>query len=506
MKNILYLLLAALGGILTALSLPPFNLWYLAFLGLLIFAFTLRTNLKQRFFLSLVFFITYYLISLFFISFFSIPGYLVVVLFEAILFSVLISICLPDKIFTNSYFSYGFAFASCLTFSEIIKDSFPFGGLPLGSIALAFMSSPFKYLAIIGGSTVIIFIVSLLSSWLSALITSIKAKKLKITAFLTIAICIVLFTQEPLALSTRSLIRLNHISVGLVQGGGQVGLHAVTQGDPEEVFIRQVNETQALLNVSDVNLILWPEDTVALNGPISESLKIPVVRSLAQKCHCYLIAGVTIPVGDKYFYNQAIEFSPSGQIVGRYEKIHRVPFGEYVPFRSFFSHFGPTNLVPRDAIAGTKPGILRTPFATLGLMISYEVFFGNLARNDVKSNATLLVVPTNTASYKISQVPEQELAADKIRAIETGRYLIQASPTGFTDVIDINGNVLKVSPLKKPFFIRSVVYNYTGNTFYDTVGKSFFIIIYLIVYVLSLAVSLRRFFRNASRIKSSHLS
>ena len=104
-------------------------------------------------------------------------------------------------------------------------------------------------------------------------------------------------------------------------------------------------------------------------------------------------------------------WGPRGHIVGVFEKVHRVPFGEYVPFRSFVSHIADLSGVPLDAIPGQGTGLMRTPAGPLGLLVSFEIFYAGRSHQSVRAGAQLLAVPTNTSSYSTSQVPAQEMAA-----------------------------------------------------------------------------------------------
>ena len=90
-----------------------------------------------------------------------------------------------------------------------------------------------------------------------------------------------------------------------------------------------------------------------------------------------------------------------------------MPFGEYVPLRGFFSHLADLSAGPADAVPGTGTGLLPTPVAPLGAMVSYEVFYADRGRSAVRDGAQLLIVPTNTSSYATSQVPTQEIAASR---------------------------------------------------------------------------------------------
>ena len=119
-----------------------------------------------------------------------------------------------------------------------------------------------------------------------------------------------------------------------------------------------------------------------------------------------------------------------------------MPFGEYIPARSFFARLADVSAVPRDAIAGRGPGVVDTPAGRLGVLISYEVFFQDRGRAAVRAGGRLLLVPTNASSFDDAQVPAHELAVARLRALETGRWVVQAAPTGYSAVVDHRGRVL----------------------------------------------------------------
>src|SRR5579875_2625846 len=144
------------------------------------------------------------------------------------------------------------------------------------------------------------------------------------------------------------------------------------------------------------------------------------------------MAGVEQDVGTTRYLNEVVLWDSRGNVAGTYVKNHLVPFGEYVPFRSLIHRLFNVDDVPLDAIPGHSPGFVRAPAAPLAVMISYEVFFDERARGGVRAGGQVLVVPTNTASYRSTQVPTQEVAADKMRAWETGRWLVQVTPTGYS--------------------------------------------------------------------------
>ena len=255
--------------------------------------------------------------------------------------------------------------------------------------------------------------------------------------------------------------------VALVQGGGRRGFRA-SQVDPALVFDAQLVPSLALR--PPLQLILWPENVLDLNEPLRGSAEAQQVSQLAVSKAATVVAGVTEPVASTQFRNIAVAWAPSGAVVATYDKVHRVPFGEWIPWRSFFGLFADLSAVPRDAVPGSAPGILHTPAGPLGVMISYEVFYEDAGRAAVRSGARLLTVPTNTASYATSQVPTQELATAKLQAIQGGRDLILASPTGFTTIIDHRGHVVSVSDLGRQQVIEGTPAMRTGLTPYARAG------------------------------------
>ena len=266
----------------------------------------------------------------------------------------------------------------------------------------------------------------------------------------------------------RSILR-----VAAVQGGGRRGLRK-GQVDPSLVYQAALAATAEVPTAAHgqlPKLVLWPEDVVSLDSPLHDNPTVEhQLASIAERLHATLVVGVTATVSSTAFRNEAVAFGPSGAIVGTYEKVHRVPFGEYVPYRGFFSHFVSLSAVPLDAIPGHGDGVLHTPAGPLGTMISYEVFFSDRGRIPTRAGAQLLLVPTNTSSYATDQVPTQEIAASRLQAVAEGRDLVQAAPTGYSAIISHRGRVLQRSSLGPRKVLVGDVALRTGSTVYRNLG------------------------------------
>jgi apolipoprotein N-acyltransferase len=260
------------------------------------------------------------------------------------------------------------------------------------------------------------------------------------------------------------------LRVAAVQGGGVRGFTALETGRAGD-FAAELAATEPLVWARPrPELVLWPEDVIAIGVPVAASTPGRAVSALALRLRATVLAGVTVLVGTSRFRNEIVAWGPDGRILGEFEKVHRVPFGEYVPFRGFFSHLASLAAVPRDAIAGHGTGLLRTPAAPVGVLVSFEVFFAGRARSSVRAGARLLVVPTNTSSYSSEQMPSQEVAADQVQAVSEGRDLVQASPTGYSTFVTNTGVVTRQSGLSERAVLSGPVALRRGATVYARFG------------------------------------
>jgi apolipoprotein N-acyltransferase len=162
-----------------------------------------------------------------------------------------------------------------------------------------------------------------------------------------------------------------------------------------------------------------------------------------------LVGAVLNGPGPHHVRNAAIVWSPTtgpGQI---YVKRHLVPFGEYLPFRHIMTRLvSRFSLIPRDFVAGHKPGTLRLGGVTIADAICFEIADDAVVRQAVTGGGRLLVVQTNNASYEQagdsgnSGETAQQLAIARLRAIEHGRAVVVAATSGVSAMISPNGTVL----------------------------------------------------------------
>jgi apolipoprotein N-acyltransferase len=199
---------------------------------------------------------------------------------------------------------------------------------------------------------------------------------------------------------------------------------------------------QATLVDKPVDLVVLPENIVNVDGYYEGSAEEARVAAVAEELDATVVAGVVEDRGsDEHFWNFAVAVTPEGRIEDRYDKVRRVPYGEYVPMRNLLDPIAKDILPPRDDREGTGPAVLDTGLGKLGVVISWETFFPRRVREAVQHDARIILNPTNGSSYWLTQVQTQQIASSSLRAVESGRWVVQASPTGFSAVIDPAGTV-----------------------------------------------------------------
>jgi apolipoprotein N-acyltransferase len=166
--------------------------------------------------------------------------------------------------------------------------------------------------------------------------------------------------------------------------------------------------------------------------------------------------------------------SPSKEWIGKYDKIHLVPFGEYIPLKRllFFieSSIG-------EGIGNFKSGKeiinLSLPQGKFGTLICFEIIFPDLCRRFVKRGANFLVTITNDAWFGRTSAPYQHLAIATFRAVENRVFIARAANTGITAFIDPKGKIIKQGPIFTEETMNATLHLMKGKTFYTFYGDVF---------------------------------
>jgi apolipoprotein N-acyltransferase len=458
---------ALVAGLLLALSLPPWGWWPLGPAGAALLYWRLAgLRGRARAWAGWWAGLGCYSLGLMWVRAFNWYGAVVLILLEALFFAAAAVLTPPGR-------GRAPAFVASSTLAEAVRMTWPFGGLPLGGVFLGQADGPLVGLARLGGPLLLTAGVWAGGVALATLVTAARRRggvppRVAAGGVAVLAGLVVVALLGAVAPDGGGAVRT--ISAALVQGGGRRGVD-MEEVAPATVFSAQVAASYAVGRGHPApDLVLWPEDVIALSGPLAGSAEATFMGHLASHLHTTLVAGVTVPEAGNTFRNEIVVWGPEGRIVAQFEKVHRVPFGEYVPYRSLISHLANLSEVPDDAIPGHASGLLRTAAGPLGTLVSFEVFYANRSRTSVRAGAELLIVPTNTSSYRTAQVPTQEVAADIVQAVETGRDLLQAAPTGYSTVVTPRGQVLQRSGLNRRQVLLADVPLRRGFTIYDHLG------------------------------------
>ena len=444
--------LAATGGLAVAASIPPVGAWPLAFVGVAMLdrsivgaSWAARVRRGWLAGVALLAPTTWWMREL------TAPGWVLASILLAALLGVALAAIPPGA-------GRWVALPGAWALFEAVRGRWPFGGVPLSTLAIGQADGPLAPVARIGGG-LSLGLVTVVAAVVVAALATRRWRPATLAAAAVIA-AVGLAAVAPDGAGTG-----RELAVDVVQGGGPQGTHAIDT-DEADVFERHQAASERVRR--DADLVVWPEDVVDVDAPFTEAPEAAELRALSRRLDGVLVVGVIEQDGDR-FTNEAVAFD-DGAAVDRAGKERRVPFGEYVPFRSLIEPFAPAMLPQRDAVVGRGRAVLDTAAGRLGVMISWEVFFSDRAREAAGNGAEVLLNPTNGASFTGTQVQSQQVASSRLRAIETGRWVLQAAPTGFSAVVTPEGRVVQRTGVSERAVLSARVDLRSGRTWAVTVG------------------------------------
>lgn len=423
------LVAAAVSGLLLDLAFPPHDLWWLAplALGLLTNALRGRT-LRQGALLGWVHGVAFFGALLVWAG--TIAGPLAVIAltllesaFTALLGAALVAVLrLPVWPLWSAAVWVG---------EESLRDRLPFGGFPWGRLAFSQGHTPLTPLASWGGAPLVTFAVAALA----ALVGRAPGRAVLLGPALVV---VALLTPVPTGGTP--------VQVGVVQGNvPRVGLERADQ--VSQVLANHVAATHELAarvragRAPRPALVIWPENASDLDPYTDATAAADIQAAVADVGVPVLVGAVTDGPG-RFVSNRGIVWDPATGAGASYVKQHPVPFGEYIPFRSLVrSITTKVDLVPRDFVRGSRPGVLRLGPTTVADVICFEIAYDGLVRDAVLRGGRLVVVQTNNATFGRSGETSQQLAMSRLRAVELGRSVIVAATSGESAVIAPDGRL-----------------------------------------------------------------
>ena len=452
-------------GALVAASLPPWGWWPLAFVGVAIFARVTASfgRAKSRFLGGSLFALAWFAPGMGWMWHLTAPGYLIAVPLFASLHGVATIVSARARHLVV-------AAPLAHTLAEAIRFSTPFGGVPLATLAISQADSPNVHLAAIGGPILLSWFVFQVGFIAPRLVAQGNLRRTLASA----TVIVLLIVIAPFAGGGRDTGEV--LRIAAVQGGGPQGTLAINTRS-RDVVERHLEATRSIDASLEPDLVIWPENVVDVDE-FSMSVEREEIAAEAVRLDAPFLVGVTEDVDASAFTNAQVVVNVDGTLGDRYDKVRRVPFGEFVPLRGALESLGaPVDRIPRDARAGEGPGLLRVSDATLAVAISWEVFFAGRANEGVELGAGMLVNPTNGSSYTGTILQTQQVASSRLRAVETGRWVVQVSPTGFSAFVSPEGEVFERTGVSERRVIVRDVPLRAGRTMYSYVGDQSILII-----------------------------
>jgi apolipoprotein N-acyltransferase len=371
---------------------------------------------------------------------------------------------------------------------ELVRAHHPLGGFPWGLLATSqHDAGPLLPLArVVGGFGVAAAIVAVnlaVAFWLGALARRPQRRpgerpagaRARWAALVGLPVLVAGLLGARLAVPAAPAVSGPALDVVVVQAGLRGG-HGLAQGvTTERVFDNHVRrtETLALTPGDPPDLVVWGEGAADAD-PLSNPGRQAAVARAAAAARAPVLLGATTRLDATHRATEALLYTPGGQLADRYQKRRLVPFGEFVPFGSVLGRLIPATRqgVPFDKLPGERLEPLLVDGVRVGPLICWESAYPGDARQLTRDGAQVLLVMTNNASFGTGAGPRQHLAAGQLRAVETGRTVVQAAVTGISAVIGPAGRTRFETGLYQDTVIRVPAPPRAATTPYVTYGRA----------------------------------
>ncbi|MGH3723416.1 MAG: apolipoprotein N-acyltransferase [Mycobacterium sp.] len=454
---------AIVGGLAMCASFPPWGFWWAAFPALSILALVLwsaRTTFRGGLGYGLLFGLAFYIPLL------PWTGELVGAvpwLALSLLCAISVSLFGVLAVAVRNLPGWPLWFAAAWSAAEWVKASVPFGGFPWGRVAFGQGDGPMLSLARYGGAPLVSFAVALGAFAVTALVIEMYrwwrspavgpdgARPVPSILLPGACVCLVLFAM---AVSWQQVRQASHgatdgrtVTVAAVQGNvPRLGLDFNAQR--RAVLDYHVKETLRL--AQDVKagkapapqFVVWPENSSDID-PIRNSDAAEVITEAAQAIGAPILVGGVLRHPDSTpeepkSINSVIVWDPDSGPGERHDKQIVQPFGEYLPWRSFFAHFSKYAERAGYFVPGDGNGVVTAGGVNIGVATCWEVVFDRALRESTLNGAEILTVPSNNALFGTA-MSEQQLAISKVRAVEHNREVVVVGTTGISAFIAPDG-------------------------------------------------------------------
>ena len=330
---------------------------------------------------------------------------------------------------------FSLASASIWTFREFLANNFPYGGFPWSRLSMTQPDSFLGQWVYLGGLSLLSFALAFAGGVIALWFLHRKGRNQmrRLPALVSLG-AVVLVPLLVLALNNPASV--GQKTVAAVQGNANAGLFSnLSQGT---ILDNHLSASELIFEsplAKDVDLLVWPENSSDID-PLRNQDAAKSIDELAQRLDAPFVFGTITKRGDESF-NSTLHWVPGVGAVDYYDKTQPVPFAEYVPDRAFWRMLAPDliDLVPRGFSFGSRDGIYEISDGFVaGTLICFEIAEDSIQRELVAGGAEIILSQTNNADFGYSDETYQQAGIARLRAIETGRTVVNISTVGLSAI------------------------------------------------------------------------
>lgn len=445
----LRLIAALVGGSLAYLVFPRLGIWPLMFVMVgLIYVSARGLRFWRSVTVGLIAGFTFFASQTFWLSMYLGPEPLIALsLLQAIIFACFFasSSALVTKL-ARHFSGVGLAIISAAVSAifwvarEWFSGNYPYGGFPWARLVSSQTETSISRLVWLGGMPLADFFI------VFAVVLGIELLIIKpsLRNGLLASASLIGLTVLPMTLPLSAKAEDGNLKIASAQGNANAGLFSNRESG--RIFMNHIRATNQLLETGQrFDVLVWPENAVDLDL-FGNPNNFRELENLVNRINRPLIFG-TVTQRDK-LYNTSVLWLPKKGMTDWYDKTKPVPFAEYVPDRAFWGAIAPDliGLLSYDFAPGSRDGLFEVKGKKLGTLICFEIAVDDVPRNLVNGGAEVILSQTNNSDFGRSDEAYQQLAIAKLRAIETGRSLVNISTVGPSAVYLADGT--QVSELK----------------------------------------------------------
>ncbi|QFZ20075.1 apolipoprotein N-acyltransferase [Saccharothrix syringae] len=435
---LLRVVLAAAGGALVYLSFPPRTAWWLAPVGFAVLGVLLHgRRLRAGFGLGLVWGLGFTVPLLRWTGEFV--G-LVAWLPLALLVAVLIAVGTAVVALVSRLPGAPLWMALVWVADEALRSVFPFGGFPWGRIAFGQPEGWYLPLASVGGAPLVGFAVALTGFGLAHLG---RSRRVAVPAVLVPVVAGLAVTPLVGTAPTAGTVVVAAVQGNVPRAGLDFNAQRRAVLDNHVARTLQLAEDVRQGRVPRPDLVIWPENASDIDPFRNADAAAQIQRAVEAVDAPVAVGAVLVDEGDNLPRNSVVLFEPGEGATDTYTKRQLQPFGETMPYRSFFRLFSEDVERAGNFQPGTDPEGFAMSRAKVAIDTCYEVAFDGVVRDSVRAGSNLIAIPTNNATFGRTEMTYQQLAMSRVRAVEHGRAVVVSATSGVSAIVLPDGSVAR---------------------------------------------------------------